>query len=112
MDQEFSFKSLIEKSQDYLDTKIEIIKLKTVDKSSDALSSIVVLISVIFLALLFFLFVSIGLALYLGSLVGSAHAGFFIMAGLYGVLLLLICIFREKWIKGPVANLVIRKLLK
>lgn len=109
---DISIKSLLEKSQDYLETKIEIAKLKTVNKSSDILSTIIVLISVIFLGLLFFLFISIGLALYLGSLAGSAHAGFFIMAGLYGAILLLIYLFREKWIKTPVTNLVIKKLLK
>lgn len=109
---DISIKSLLEKSQDYLETKIEIAKLKTVNKSSDILSTMIVLISVIFLGLLFFLFISIGLALYLGSLAGSAHAGFFIMAGLYGVILLLIYLFREKWIKTPVTNLVIKKLLK
>lgn len=109
---DISIKSLLEKSQDYLETKIEIAKLKTIDKSSDVLSTIVVLISVIFLGLLFFLFISIGLALYLGSLVGSAHAGFFIVAGLYGIVLLLLFAFREKWIKTPVTNLVIKKLTK
>ncbi|MDP4131251.1 MAG: phage holin family protein [Bacteroidota bacterium] len=111
-DSEISLKSLIEKSQDYLETKLEIAKLKTVEKSSDVLSSIVVLISMIFLALLCFMFISIGLAFYLGSLVGSAHTGFFIMGGVYGIILIILYLLRNKWIKTPVSNLVIKKILK
>jgi hypothetical protein len=111
-DSAISFQSLIEKSQDYLETKMEIAKLKTIDKSSDVLSALVVLISVLFLGLLCFLFISIGLALYLGSLLGSPHTGFFIVGGLYGILLLIIYLLRDKWIKTPVSNLVIKKMLK
>lgn len=107
-----SIKSLIEKSQDYLETKIEIAKLKTVDKSSDVLSSLVVLVSIIFLGLLCFLFISIALALYLGSLLGSAHTGFFIMGGFYGIILFIFYLLRDKWIKTPVTNLVIKKMMK
>ncbi|MEO6961349.1 MAG: phage holin family protein [Puia sp.] len=107
-----SIKSLIEKSQDYLETKIEIAKLKTVDKSSDALSSLVVLMSMIFLGLLCFLFISIALALYLGFLLGSAYTGFLIVGGFYGIVLWILYLLRDKWIKTPVTNLLIKKMLK
>jgi hypothetical protein len=109
---EGSIKTLLEKSQDYLETKIEIAKLKTIGKSSDALSTIVVLISVIILSILFFMFVSIGLALWIGWLLGSAYSGFFIMAGVYFVAVILLYVFREQWIRTPVTNLIIKKLLK
>ncbi|HVY75668.1 MAG TPA: phage holin family protein [Puia sp.] len=112
MDQDASIKSLIEKSQEYLDTRLEIAKLRAVDKSSDALSTLVAVVLLIFFAVLFLLFVSIGLALYIGSLIGSAYTGFFIVAAFYGLLLLLIFIFRERWIKLPLTNLIIKKLLK
>jgi hypothetical protein len=111
-DSTISIKSLIEKSQDYLETKIEIAKLKTVDKSSDVLSSLVVLMSMIFLGLLCFLFISIALALYLGSLLGAAHMGFLILGGFYGIVLWILYLLRDKWIKTPVTNLVIKKMLK
>lgn len=111
-DSAVSIKSLIEKSQDYLETKIEITKLKTVEKSSDLLSSIVVLILLVFQALLCFLFISVALALYLGSLTGSPRTGFFIMGGFYGIVFLIIYLLRDRWIKAPVANLLIKKMLK
>jgi hypothetical protein len=107
-----SFQSFLEKSQDYLETKVELAKLKAIDKSSDVLSTLIVLVSMIFAGLLAFLFISIALALYLGFLVGSAHAGFFIMGGFYAVILLLLFLRRDKWIKTPVTNLIIKKMLK
>lgn len=109
---ESSIKALFEKSQDYLETKIEIVKLKTISKSTDVLSSIVVIMSVIILSVLFFLFISIGLALWIGWLLGYVCAGFFIMGAVYGIAVLLLYRFRERWVKTPVANLLISKLLK
>ena len=35
-----SIKTLIDKSKDYLETKIELTKLKTIDKSADVLSAV------------------------------------------------------------------------
>ena len=107
-----SIKSLIDKSKDYLDTKIELARLKTIDKSADVLSAVVVMVSVIFLGFFFILFVSIALALMLGKWLGSYHYGFFIMGGVYALILLIIYIQREKWIKVPIANGLINKMLK
>ena len=107
-----SIKSLIDKSKDYLDTKIELTKLKTIDKSADVLSTVIVKVTMIFIGSLFVIFVSIALALMLGSLLGAYHYGFLIMGGFYAILLLVIYVQREKWIKTPVANGLINKMLK
>jgi len=107
-----SIKSLIDKSKDYLETKIELTKLKTIDRSADILSSVIVMVSMIFLGSLFIIFISIALALMIGQWLGAAHYGFLIMGGLYALLLLLIYLRREKWIKTPIANGLINKMLK
>jgi Putative Actinobacterial Holin-X, holin superfamily III len=107
-----SIKTLIDKSKDYLDTKIELTKLKTIDKSADVLSSVVVMVSMIFFAFLFILFFSLAIALLLGKALGAYHYGFFIMGGFYGIILLLIYVQRERWIKIPIANGLISKMLK
>ena len=107
-----SIKSLIDKSKDYLDTKIELTKLKTIDKSADVLSSVVVMISMLFIGVLFILFVSVAVALLLGRMLGSYHYGFFIVGGFYALLLLLIYVQRHRWIKTPIANGLINKMLK
>ena len=107
-----SIKTLIDKSKDYLDTKFELTKLKTIDKSADILSTVVVTISILFVSFLLILFVSLGVALLLGKLLGAYHYGFFIMAGVYAIILLVIYVMREKWIKTPIANDLINKMLK
>ena len=107
-----SIKSLIDKSKDYLDTKIELTRLKTIDKSADVLSTVVVMVSMLFVSVLLIFFASVGLALLIGHTLGAYHYGFFIMAGLYAIILLVIYVKREKWIKTPIANELINKMLK
>lgn len=107
-----SIKTLVDQSKDFLETQIELTKLKAIDKSSDVLSSAIVMISIIFLGSLFIIFVSIALALILGTWLGSTPYGFLIVGGFYGLLLLLIYLQRNKWIKIPIANGLINKMLK
>lgn len=107
-----SIKTLIDKTKDYLDTKIELTKLKAVDASADILSSVVVLISVLLTGFLFVLFLSLSLAMLLGKKLGSQHYGFLIVGGIYGLLLIIIFVRRLKWIKKPIANGLINKMLK
>ena len=107
-----SIKTLIDKSKDYLETKIELTKLKTIDKSADVLSTVVVMVSMLFILVLMILFISLGLALYLGKILGAYHYGFFVVAAIYAIILLIIYVKREKWIKTPIANELINKMLK
>src|ERR1700676_1894527 len=107
-----SIKTLIDKSKDYLDTKIELTKLKTIDKSADVLSTVVVMASMIFISFLLILFLSIALAIMLGKMLRDYSYGFFIMGGFYAVMLLVIYIKREKWIKTPIAHDLINKMLR
>lgn len=107
-----SIKLLIDKSKDYLDTQIELTKLKTIDKSSDVLSTVIVFIFMAFLGVLVLVFVSIAIALLIGVKMGSYHSGFFIVGGFYAIILLIIFIQRDKWIKNPIANGLIGKMMK
>ena len=112
MNSQDSIKTLIDKSKDYLETKIELARLKTIDKSADVLSAVVVIVSMIFIGSLFIIMISIGISLFLGSILGAYHYGFFIMGGFYAIILLLIYVQREKWIKTPISNELINKMLK
>jgi hypothetical protein len=112
MNSQDSIKTLIDKSKDYLETQIELTKLKTIDKSADVLSAVVVMVSMIFIGSLVIILISIGLSLFLGRLLGAYHYGFFVMGGIYAIVLLVIFIQREKWIKTPVSNGLINKMLK
>ncbi len=112
MNSQDSIKTLIDKSKDYLETKFELARLKTIDKSADVLSAVVVMVSMIFIGSLVIILVSIGLSLLIGSLLGAYHYGFFIMGAFYAIILLVMYVQRNKWIKTPIANGLINKMLK
>ena len=77
----------------YLETRIDLIKLKAIDKSSSFLSTLVTMIVLGTVGLIFIILLNIGLALYIGSLVGNAYCGFFIVAGFYLITGLVIFVF-------------------
>ena len=105
-------KALFEKAEQYVRTSVELLKLKAIDKAADTISTIVSRLAMV-IFIIFFLFIfSIGIALYLGDLLGKAYFGFFIMAGFYMLLGILIKIFGDTWLKVPVFNAIIKKALK
>jgi hypothetical protein len=69
------------------------------------------LIVVIF-AVLFFLILNIGVALWLGDLLGKSYYGFFAVSGFYAVLALFFFIFRDQMIKKPLNNSIINQVLE
>jgi len=106
-----SIETLIKQSGEYLDTKIELTKLKAVNTSSDVLSSLIYLILKILIIFLFLGFVSVGAAIMLGHILGEYYYGFLIVGGFYLIVLLIIYVQRKNWIKEPVANGLINKML-
>jgi len=107
-----SINGLFEKAGDYLETRLDLVKLKTTQTTSDVVASFVS-IGIILLFLIFFLaFVNIGLALVIGNALGKTYYGFFIMGGFYGLVGLLFHLFRENWVKNPISNTIIKKMTK
>ena len=111
-DQESLIESLIEKGEQYGKTTIELLKLKTLDKSADVFSTLISWAIVIVLSVLFFLILNIGLALWIGELLGKSYYGFFAIAGFYAFLALIFGVFREQFIKSPVNNSIITQVLQ
>ena len=102
---------LLEKAGDYSKTSLELCKLTAIDKFADLLSSLLVRLIVYSIVVLAILIVNIGMALWLGELLGKTYFGFFIIAGCYAVLALVLYTFRLQWIKYPINNAIIAKLL-
>lgn len=109
--QENLIESLIEKGEQYGKTTLELIKLKALDKSADVTSTLASWIIVIVLIVLFFFILNIGIALWIGEMLGKEYLGFFVVAGFYGLLALVFGLFREKLIKKPVNNSIISQVL-
>ena len=106
------FKSLAEKAVDYGKTSLRLAKLKAVSKTSDVVSSSASHAVVVFFGLSFVLFLGVGMALWLGELLGKGYYGFFVVAAIYGVTGILIHLFLHKWIKKTVGDQFVEQLLK
>jgi hypothetical protein len=111
-ERESSIEALIEKGEQYGKTKLELLKLKTLEKSSDVVSDLASWIIIVIFVSLFFLVLNIGVALWIGDLLGKSYHGFFIIAGFYALLALLFSIFRKQLIKSPVNNSIVTQVLK
>jgi fatty acid desaturase len=104
--------SLLEKASEYGKTSYELVKLKTLDKTTDAVSSLVPHSVVFILITTFMLFLNLGLALWLGDILGKAFYGFFIVAAFYILLGIILHFFMHKWVKKLVGNYFIKQMLK
>jgi hypothetical protein len=104
--------SLFEKGEQYGKTTLELAKLKAIDKLADVVSNAASWFVIIALALLFFVVLNIGAALWLGELLGKLYYGFFAVAGFYALLTLIFWIFRKQLVKKPVGDTLIDNLLE
>jgi hypothetical protein len=105
-----NFESLFEKAGDYLETRMELWKLKATQKSSDIISTIASRLILICIMMLFVMLLNIGIALVLGEWLGKPYYGFLILAGFYFIAGLIFSAFKNKWVKEPVTNAVIKKI--
>ncbi len=103
--------SLFDRVKSYVETRIDLLRLKAIDKSSSFLSLLISMIVVILVGFISIMMLSVGIALLLGDWLGKAYYGFFIVAVLYIITGLVLYSSREKWLKAPIANSMIKKLM-
>jgi len=103
---------LYEKIEEYGITTYELTKLKLLKTTAIVVPSLLSMLIVVFVLSTFILILSIGIALYLGELLGKLYYGFFIIAIFYLVIGIVLHFYLHKWIKKPVADLIIKQVLK
>ena len=104
--------SLLERATEYGKTTYELVKLKALDKTSEVVSSFIPHTIVIVLIVSFMLFLNLGLAFWLGGILGKTFYGFFAVAAFYGLIGIIIHFFMHKWLKKLVFNYIVKHLLK
>lgn len=104
--------SILTKAGEVAETKVELWKLRAADKISETVSSVISKVAIVLLAGVALMILSFGAAYWLGSELGNIYYGFFIVGGFYALAGLLVFIFRESWIKGPISNLIIDKIAR
>lgn len=103
---------LIEHSQDYLKMKQELTQLLAAEKllvmSSTMITSAVLLV----ISSIVFLFGSIAEALVISEHYGATYIGFCAVAGFYLLLFLVLFVMRDRWLKKPMSNMMIKNIFK
>lgn len=111
-DNENLIESLMERAAEYGTQSFELVKLKTLDKTSDIVSSIIPHSVTFVLIASFTIFVNFGLAFWLGDIIGNTFYGFFIVAAFYGIIGIIFHFFIHNLIKRKVSNYIIKQVLK
>jgi len=103
---------LFERAEDYTRTTVELAKLNAVDKTADVMSSLLSRLTVSIVFVLFAFLANIGLSLWIGELIGKVYYGFFIVSSVYLIVAIVLYLFKDQWLKMPISNFIIIKMLK
>ena len=106
-----NLEELFQKLKDYADVRLDLFKLKSINKVSGFMSTVITIIILVALFGGVILCITIGLALLIGTWLGSAFYGFFIVGGIYLIAGLVIYSMRDKLIKTKVSNKLIKELI-
>lgn len=101
--------NLADNVMDFLETYYKLTLINITDKASGVASSVVTFMSVFIIGIFVVLFIGLGLGTWLGQLLNSTIAGYFLVAGLFLLSMLIIWVFRKKLMVG-FRNFIIRKV--
>lgn len=109
---ETAIELLFEKAEDCGKTTLELMKLKVINSSVEIISSLAVRVILIMVITLFTFITNIGIALWIGDLLGKSYYGFFIVAAFYGLMAILLRSYLHQWISVPISNFIIALIVK
>jgi uncharacterized membrane protein len=110
MEEKNKIEKIFTNIKDYAETRLDIVVLNMQDKATGVISSIASAVILGALGLIALMFISIGGAWYLGEYLHSPSIGFFSVAGFYIIAATVLFINREKWIKLPIINSILKKI--
>jgi hypothetical protein len=87
--------NLVEHLSGYLETRLELFKLEVREDVAKVLSKAIVYLMMAFFGILFLIFFSIGAAQLLNAFFPGGYAGYWIVAGIYGVAFLIFIVFKK-----------------
>jgi len=95
--------------KDYINTRIETVKLGVAEKTSKIVANVAAGIAVALLFFLFMIFAGIALSIGLGEWTGRPWAGFLLVALLYFLVGMILWAARGKLIRLPLMNALIQQ---
>ena len=103
---------LVDDAGRYIKAKTELWKLKAVDKTTEIATALISKLLFILIGFIAVIALNTGMALLIGKWLGEAYYGFFIVAGFYLLLGIVLYAARDSLIKKPFYKTVINKILK
>jgi len=104
--------SLLERATEYGKINYELVKLKVIDKTTNGISTFVPN-TVVFLVLSsVLLFLNLGIAFWLGKILGELFYGFFLVSAFYALIAFVMYFFLRKWVKRIFYDYLIKQILK
>ena len=100
---------LIENARDIVETSYKLLVLKVVDKATRILSSALAAITFFVIGFFVVLFLGIGTAIWIGEALENMKAGYFITAGIFIVVILIIYLLRKKIVFPALRDSIIKK---
>ena len=107
-----SYKIIFEKIEEYILSRLLLLKLEATDKASKLISILVISLVFSSLAILFLFFFSFAAALFMGDLLGNSKYGFAFISLLYLLILIFVFIFRKSIIQKPILDWTVKYLFK
>ncbi len=98
--------------KEYMNNRINTVKLNTAEKGSKLMANMITMAVSILIFGLFVLFISLALAFVIGKAIGELYWGFLIVSGFYLILGILVFVFREKLLRLPILNALLKQLFK
>lgn len=97
---------------EYLETRLEIIRLQTIGVLARTLSMLILVTLISFMVLFFILFLVISFSWYIASVTGSASIGFLSGGSIFLLIMLICIIFRKPLFLNPLIRLFIHTSTK
>ncbi len=98
--------------KEYMNNRIDSVKLSAAEKGSKLMANMITIALSILVFGLFVLFISFALAFALAKATGELYWGFLIVSGLYLFLGTFVFLFREKLLRLPILNALLKQLFK
>lgn len=110
MEEKNKIDSLINHVKEYAEQSFNLLLLNLYEKTARMISGATAAIIFAVFGIIVLLFLSMGLAIWIGHALGETYLGFFVVAAFYLLVAAFLYIMRDKWIRLPVVNSVIRDI--
>jgi hypothetical protein len=110
MEEKNKIDSLASHIKQYAEESFNLLLINMYEKVSRMISGATAAIIFAVFGIIVLLFASIGLSLWVGGLLDETFLGFFIVAAFYSLIAAFLYMMRDKWIRLPVVNSVIKSI--